>query len=82
MPRKKIDDTPRPKPYVCSSCGREQEREALTVKKAMFKMFGRNGRVLRSRVVAWLCSDCREKDIDWTRDDSKGGPPQAPKVKA
>jgi len=78
MATKNEPDDKAPPRYVCSSCKREQERGQLTVKRAIFQDFGRSGRVIRSRVAAWLCPDCREKDVDWKRDTSKGGPPTAP----
>jgi len=64
--------------YKCSSCGATHERDRLTVKRALFLGFGRNAKALRSRVVAWLCDDCRATDPDWSRPVSKGGIVTAP----
>lgn len=67
-----------PSKYVCTSCGKEKKRDMLTVKKVMFLNFGRNGKALRSRVVAWLCDECRAKDKDWAQEASRGGAPRPP----
>lgn len=64
--------------YLCTACGKRKKREQLTVKKVLFQHFGRNGQVLRSRVSAWLCEECKNKDIDWNREPSKGGIPRPP----
>jgi hypothetical protein len=41
--------------YVCSNCGRDVGRDNLRVKTVSFREMGRNGRVIQSRSVAWLC---------------------------
>jgi hypothetical protein len=67
-----------PSRYKCSVCRRPTPRDRLTVKRALFLGFGRNSKSLRSRVVAWLCDECREVDEDWTRPTTKGGAPLPP----
>jgi hypothetical protein len=76
-----VEKLPPPR-HVCSVCGEPQDRANLTVKRASFLGFGRNGKLLRSRVVGWLCESCRDKDADWRLDTKKGGIPKAPKVKS
>jgi predicted RNA-binding Zn-ribbon protein involved in translation (DUF1610 family) len=66
--------------YKCTSCGMEQERSRLSVKRIQFLTFGRSPKVLRSRTAAWLCPDCRERDVDWNRKETKGGIARAPEV--
>lgn len=68
--------------YKCTGCGILADRDKLTVKKALFQRFGRNGKWLRSRVVAWLCEDCRDTDSDWNLTVQKGGKPHTPSEEA
>jgi hypothetical protein len=48
--------------YVCSNCGRDVGRDNLRVKTVSFREMGRNGRVIQSRSVAWLCVVPRSVD--------------------
>lgn len=48
--------------YNCTKCGVPSTREELTTKTAVFKETGLNGKVLRQRVMNWLCKDCLQKD--------------------
>ena len=58
--------------YKCSVCERGESdgitRELLVVKKVTFQEMGSGARMIRSRVVAWLCPTCRDSDIDWNRE--------------
>lgn len=60
--------------YACTRCRRPYPREELTVKKAVFLEMGEGARTIRSRVVAWLCHYCLEKDVDFQRE--KFNPPR------
>lgn len=53
--------------YCCTECGEYSNRELLTVKKVSFNEMGVGGRVLRSRVVAWLCPKCVKKDPQYNQ---------------
>lgn len=60
------------KVYFCTRCGRGEEdgvtRDDLSVKKVVFLRMGEGGKVIRSRVVEWLCPTCRSEDADWKRE--------------
>jgi hypothetical protein len=60
------------KKYKCSSCGEVTERDDLLAKKVLFTTMGEGARIKRSRVVGWLCPNCREKDPEWNRESSVG----------
>lgn len=60
--------------YRCTNCGVEQERDKLTVKRAIFFAFGEGGKQKRSRTVAWLCPTCTEADNDWNRKPGTDSP--------
>lgn len=60
--------------YACTQCRRPNNREDLTVKKAVFLEMGEGARTVRSRVIAWLCKYCLEKDEDFLRE--KFNPPR------
>lgn len=77
MTKNKLTDDA-PSTYTCTICGATVDRDGLTVKKSLFQKFGRNGKWLKSRVVAWLCEDCRNADPDWNLNENKGGKPSAP----
>jgi hypothetical protein len=49
--------------YECTQCHRQWPREQLTAKVVQFKEIGHSGRVLRSRVVDWLCGNCLNQDL-------------------
>ena len=57
--------------YRCSNCGKDENRNRLTVKKATFTEMGEGARVVRSRVVAWLCPSCVVDDPDYNREAFK-----------
>lgn len=54
--------------YVCTKCGKSEQRSLLTVKKAVFLEMGEGGATVRSRVTDWLCPPCVAKDEDWNRE--------------
>lgn len=51
--------------YVCNGCGKPTSRDMLTVKKIRFDSMGQGSRNIRSRVKAWLCHSCVQRDPDW-----------------
>lgn len=57
--------------YECSGPDHEGDRQVirdnLRVKRIQFMKLGRNGRVIQSRNVAFLCLRCVDKDPDYTR---------------
>lgn len=53
--------------YKCSKCGKSEKRELLTAKKVQFLELGIKPRVLKSRLIDWLCPACVAKDPDWKR---------------
>lgn len=57
--------------YECSGPqhvgNRRVQRENLRVKRVQFLKIGRNGRIIRSRNVAFLCLSCMEADPDYLR---------------
>lgn len=52
---------------TCRDCGRNATGEHMLVKTIIFRIAGRNGRMVRSRSVAWVCDLCVAKDPDWNR---------------
>lgn len=60
--------------YGCTKCQRSTPRDKLVVKKALFTEMGEGAGTLRSRVVAWLCTNCLESDPDYLRE--KFSPPR------
>lgn len=54
--------------YTCHRCLKQFDRETLRAKKVQYLMMGRNGKVIRSRVIEWLCVPCMEKDPDYNRE--------------
>lgn len=67
-------DMPRLKRYICTSCGQDYERESLLAKKVSFTQMGAGGKLVRSRVVDWLCPACTVKDDDWNQTAASGSP--------
>ena len=54
--------------YVCTQCGKQENREMLVVKKVQFQELGVLPTTLRSRSVAWLCPSCVAADADWNQE--------------
>lgn len=57
---------------TCDRCFELYPSTDMMTKKVMFKDPGRNGKVHRSRVVAWLCRSCLDRDPDWLREPRRG----------
>lgn len=53
--------------YKCTECDKALPREQLTVKKVVFQKMGAGGKIVRSRVVHWLCRPCLTNDDDYNR---------------
>jgi hypothetical protein len=51
--------------YKCGPCQKEFPKELLTAKRVQFRELGTDGRVLKSRVTAWLCPECLEADPEY-----------------
>lgn len=58
-----------PLTYKCDACGEVRSRDQLVAKRVQFKEMGMEGKVLTTRVVAWLCTvpqnpilSCLERD--------------------
>lgn len=51
--------------YKCSVCGKNTDRDLLTVKKVQFLEIGEKPSTLKSRTESWLCPDCVGKDPAW-----------------
>lgn len=73
-----MPDDKAPTYHECTRCGKYKQRSDISVKRSVFMTFGRNPKTIRSRVVAWLCDECRAADPDWTRNTRKGGIPESP----
>lgn len=54
--------------YRCSNCGHLKPRDQLTVKRVQFTEMGAGASILKSRVMAWLCSLCLGQDTDYMRE--------------
>lgn len=67
--------------YTCKECGptRIYSKEELTVKRVQFRVMGQGGRVLKTRVIAWLCHDHRDADPDFHRASYEDAPGTAAK---
>lgn len=50
--------------YRCTECGRVRPRSDLLAKKVSFTTI-KPVRIVRSRVVGWVCSRCRDYDDAW-----------------
>lgn len=53
--------------YTCTVCGPDvaHPKSELTVKRAQFRVSGKNGAVIKTRAIAWLCHDHLEADPHW-----------------
>lgn len=49
----------------CTECTNICSKILLTAKRIQFVALENQKKVLRSRVVAWLCEDCLAKDPEW-----------------
>ena len=57
-----------PGEYKCTRCNKSEKRELLSAKKVSFQELGVRPRIIRSRIVAWLCPPCVARDEDWRQD--------------
>lgn len=53
--------------YRCTRCGTPTARGSLVVKKVSFARMGEGAKLIRSRVLDWLCPSCTVADPDWNR---------------
>ena len=68
--------------YRCTVCRREVGRENLVAKRAQFTKLGVNGKFIRSRTVAWLCTikvgtgqpSCLDADADYNAEKVRDAP--------
>lgn len=58
--------------YKCDDCGEVRDRDELAAKRVQFKEMGATGKLIKTRVIAWLCNvpgddgkSCRERDVHW-----------------
>lgn len=50
--------------YACTVCNEPKDRDALIVKRIQFREMGVGGKVIKTRVIAWLCTICLSADPD------------------
>lgn len=67
-----------PNHYRCSSCQQVKPRDELVVKRVQYVTMGKSPKVLRSRVVGWLCQHCVEQQAEWNRPIHSASPGLAP----
>lgn len=62
--------------YTCGMCGDEvPAKEDLVAKRVQFREMGPSGKVLRTRVVAWICKKrCIDRDPDYRRPAYEASP--------
>ena len=49
----------------CTGCDQITSPELMVIKQVNFLERTKRGKIIKSRVVAWLCEDCTEKDADF-----------------
>jgi hypothetical protein len=49
----------------CTGCNQLTSPELMVTKQVNFLERTRRGKVIKSRVVAWLCEECTEADPDF-----------------
>ncbi len=54
--------------YKCSDCGKIESRDLLTAKKVTIQEIGVRPKILRSRIIGWMCPACVAGDADWKRE--------------
>lgn len=65
-PKVRTDPTAmRSEVYRCDVCGEGKSRALVFAKKVVFVTLGKP-KVIRSRVRAWVCIDCMQKDPDFS----------------
>lgn len=60
--------------YVCGTCHQEKPKEKLLAKRAVWQTLGSRPTTIRTRTVAWVCTDCISKDPDFMRDPYSESP--------
>lgn len=51
--------------YRCGACLEPTAREALFAKRVQYKQMGERGKVIKTRVVYWVCGGCMKKEEDF-----------------
>jgi hypothetical protein len=54
--------------YKCTFCENVVERDTLTAMRVQFTTMGKPTKVLKSRVVSWLCPQCIQYEPQWKSD--------------
>lgn len=52
--------------YNCMTCERERPRSEMLAVRVTFSSI-KPTKLIRSRVIGWMCSACRESDPNWNR---------------
>lgn len=60
--------------YKCSFCKREVDRADLVAMRVQFTSMGKPTKLLKSRVVSWLCPDCIKFEPEWTSEPWRKSP--------
>jgi hypothetical protein len=60
--------------YICDVCGKNVGKEKLCSKQVVFRRVGRGGRIIRSRIVQWVCDACVVKDPHYTQEKLTASP--------
>lgn len=60
--------------YVCDRCQTDVGKLNLRAKRVQFVTIGLNGKMIQSRIVAWLCIACMEADPDFQRPARSASP--------
>lgn len=72
--------------YKCSACDTVRPRDSLVAVRKQWLTLGLNGKVLRTRVVAWLCTvgdpSCLDKDPGFSQESYVGAPGSSAKRSA
>lgn len=58
----------------CTECRLTCSKILLTAKRIQFTEVTNHKKVLKSRVVAWLCEKCRDADPDWQLEAREAAP--------
>ncbi len=59
--------------YVCTSCLEDKTKSELYSKTVLFTPLDkRAGGSARKRTIAWICSDCIDKDPHWNQPSYAG----------
>lgn len=58
----------------CTVCHERADKTVMLAKKVIFQEIGKNGRQIRSRIVAHMCPKCIAKDPDYKQPRWSGAP--------